>query len=235
MKRWSFFALCLFATLAFCALGVWQVERRTWKLALIEAVDARVHAPPVSPPDPPRWRSVNAADDAYRHVTVHGRFLPGRDTLVQALTERGPGFWLMSPFQTDRGFIVLVDRGFVPTGWRATTTHAGGPTHGGAVQVSGLLRLTEPGGSLLQANQPRSGRWYSRDIDAIARTWKLAGVAPYFIDADGTPNPGGWPVGGLTVVSFPNNHLLYALTWFALAALSMFGAWRVIRSEVRGR
>ena len=44
-------------------------------------------------------------------------------------------------------------------------------------------------------------------------------MAPYFIDADATPDTGGWPRGGLTVVHFPNSHLMYAFTWFSLAAL----------------
>jgi len=231
MKRWLFLTLCLVATLSFCALGVWQMERRAWKLALIEAVDQRVHAPPVSPPGEPRWDRVTAADDAYRHVEVRGHFLAGRDTLVQALTEQGPGFWLMSPLQTDRGFIVLVNRGFVPPAWHATVPRLSNASGDRETIVTGLLRLTEPGGSLLQANQPGSGRWYSRDVAAITRARGLSRVAPYFVDADATPHPGGWPLGGLTVVRFPNNHLVYALTWFALAALSLFGFFTLLRSS----
>ena len=54
-------------------------------------------------------------------------------------------------------------------------------------------------------------------------------MAPFFIDADATPSPGGLPVGGLTVVHFPNSHLTYALTWFALAGLgagASIACWR---------
>ncbi len=226
MKRWLFLAFCLVATLSFCALGVWQIERRAWKLALIAAVDARVHAAPVAPPGPRDWGRVSAAGDAYRHVVVHGRYLPDRDTLVQALTEQGPGFWLISPLQTDRGPIVLINRGFVPTGWRGPPGRA--PEEH---TVIGLLRMSEPGGSLLQANQPLAGRWHSRDVAAIAQARGLSHVAPYFIDADATPNPGGWPEGGLTVIRFPNNHLVYALTWFGLAALSLFGLATLLRTK----
>jgi surfeit locus 1 family protein len=60
-------------------------------------------------------------------------------------------------------------------------------------------------------------------VEAIARRRGLGTVAPFFIDADATPNPGGYPVGGLTVVHFRNTHLIYALTWFALAILSLVG------------
>jgi surfeit locus 1 family protein len=87
------------------------------------------------------------------------------------------------------------------------------------VTVTGLLRASEPGGGFLRANDPADGRWYSRDVAAIAEAEGVGPVAPYFIDAGATPNPRGLPVGGLTVVSFRNTHLAYALTWFALAAL----------------
>ena len=96
--------------------------------------------------------------------------------------------------------------------------------------VSGLLRLTEPGGGFLRSNDPAARRWYSRDVAAIAAAARLAPpVAPYFIDADATPNPGGLPLGGLTVVRFRNAHLSYALTWFALAAGLAFLTWRTLR------
>ena len=84
--------------------------------------------------------------------------------------------------------------------------------------VVGLLRLSEPDGGFLRANDPAGDRWFSRDVAGIAKARGLSGpVAPYFIDADATPNPGGWPRGGLTVVRFANSHLIYALTWFGLA------------------
>lgn len=54
-------------------------------------------------------------------------------------------------------------------------------------------------------------------------------IAPFFIDADAAPNPGGYPIGGLTVLRFNNNHLVYALTWFALAAISAAAAFLLLR------
>ena len=93
--------------------------------------------------------------------------------------------------------------------------------------MTGLLRITEPDGAFLRSNDPAANRWYSRDVAAIAKARDLGLTAPYFVDADATPNPGGYPVGGLTVVRFPDNHLVYALTWFVLCALTLFFAWRL--------
>lgn len=218
----------LLLTLGFAALGVWQVERRAWKLDLIERTGQRLAAPPVAVPGPGDWPRVTRARDEYRRVRLTGHFLAGAPTLVTAVTDQGPGFWAMAPLRENRGFVVLVNRGFVPAG-----TQAAAPA--GPVSVVGLVRMSEPGGGPLRSNDPASGRWYSRDVAAIAAARGLGRVAPFFVDADAAPNPGGYPRGGLTVVSFPNNHLVYALTWFALAMMVAGATVFVIRHEWRAR
>ncbi len=233
-------ALALFGLLALAgiagltALGIWQLERRVWKLDLIERVDARIHASPVPAPGPEAWPSVSAASDEYRRVAVTGHLMNDRESLVQAVTDLGGGFWVMTPLVSDRGFTVLVNRGFVPPEKRDPESRAEGQPQG-EVTVTGLLRMTEPKGGFLRSNDRAAGRWYSRDVAAIASSKGLEQVAPYFIDADGTRNPGGWPVGGLTVVSFPNSHLSYALTWFALDLMLIGAILYVVRSEMRRR
>lgn len=217
-KRTTAIVAVILAEVLLLGLGVWQIHRRSWKHALIARVEARVHAPATAPPSPRAWPHVDAADDEYRHVSVSGRFLNDRETLVQALTELGGGFWVMTPLQTANDGIVLVNRGFVPTDKRDPQTRTAGERTGEQT-VTGLLRMSEPGGSLLRRNDPAADRWYSRDVPAIAAARGLTDAAPYFIDADAAPNRGGLPVGGLTVVTFPDNHLIYALTWFSLAAL----------------
>jgi surfeit locus 1 family protein len=212
--------------IVFSGLGVWQLERRVWKLDLLDRVERRVHAPPVSPPGPASWPRVNAKDDAYRHVMIKGRFLDVAPALALAVTEYGGGYWVMAPFRTDDGPVVLVNRGFLPLDYRSSL--AAPP---GEVIVIGLLRMSEPRGGFLRHNDPAADRWYSRDVASIARSRGLHAVAPYFIDADAAGTGSlELPIGGLTVIAFPNNHLMYALTWFALAAMllgwSLRAGWR---------
>lgn len=207
------------------ALGVWQIERRAWKHELIAAVDARIRATPAPAPAQAEWGAIAARTDAYRRITATGTLINDRATLVKAVTERGSGYWVMTPLRT-RDFTLLVNRGFIPDAMRDKI-----PAGPGYLQVTGLLRVTEPGGGFLRSNDPKANRWYSRDVAAIAAAHGLGPVAPYFIDADATPNPGGYPVGGLTVVRFADNHLVYALTWFGLAAMALGGAWLVLRQR----
>ena len=216
------------AAALFSALGVWQVERRAWKHDLIARVDARIHAPAVPAPGPEAWPQISPETSEYLRVTTRGRFVPEKATLVQAVTALGPGFWFVVPFETERGFTVLVNRGYVPGAWKDPAARTPDDTAGEAT-VSGLLRLTEPGGGFLRTNDPAGDRWFSRDVAAIAAARGLTPVAPYFIDADAALPSGRYPAGGLTVVSFPDSHLVYALTWFAMALLSAGAAvwlWR---------
>lgn len=215
----------------FVALGTWQVQRLFWKLDLIARVDARIHAEPVPAPASADWSGINAASDEYRRVTASGNFRHDRQVLVQAVTERGPGFWVLTPLVRPDGSIVFVNRGFVPPDRRDPASRREGDVAGN-VSVTGLLRLPEPGGAFLRANDPARNRWYSRDVAAIATMQELAGAAPYFIDADARPNPGGLPVGGLTVVRFRNSHLVYALTWYAMALMSLAGAILIHRRRL---
>lgn len=225
---WVIAAIALLLAALCVALAVWQVQRREWKHQLIAAVETRATAAPVPAPRPDRWLAITEASDVYRRVTATGIFLHDREVLVQAVTERGGGFWVMTPLVTTSGFTVLINRGFVPGDRREPASRpAGNPT--GQVEVTGLLRITEPDGGFLRSNDPAADRWFSRDVAAIAQAQALGRVAPYFIDADAAANPGGYPVGGLTVLSFPDNHLAYALTWAALAGLCLFAAWRVLR------
>ncbi|MGK5025993.1 SURF1 family protein [Janthinobacterium sp. RB2R34] len=222
-------AVIVFA--GFCALGTWQVMRLQWKLDLIERVEQRVHAPATAAPGPARWASVTQQTDEYRHVRLSGTYLPIFNALVQATTELGSGFWLLTPLRQADGTIVLVNRGFVKD---RKGIAAGTPA--GPVTVEGLLRMTEPRGGFLRENDAARQLWYSRDVAAIAASNMLTNVAPYFVDAArAQENAPDAPVGGLTVVSFHNSHLVYALTWYALALMVAGISWWIVREERRRR
>lgn len=227
----AFAILLTVAFAGFMALGVWQVQRMAWKHDLIARVDARVHAQPVPAPARAQWSAVSDADDAYRRVSVTGRFVPGMEARTQAVTELGAGAWVLAPLLTNSGDYVLINRGFVPAG----KTAAQPPTR--TVTVQGLLRISEPGGGFLRRNDPAHGRWYSRDVAAIAQTHGLPAdrVAPFFIDAERDPATEAWPRGGMTVVKFRDSHLSYALTWFGMALLALAGGVYLFASERRLR
>jgi surfeit locus 1 family protein len=225
----------LFAAVGFAillGLGFWQLERRVWKEELIARVETRTHAPAQAIPAEADWPKLDAARDEYRVVTATGTFRHDREALVHtALSEprgrfSGPGYWVLTPLALASGAVVIVNRGFVPADRRDPATRREGQVEG-PVTVTGLLRMPEAPNLFTPSNDPARGEWFVRDPRAIAAAFGLARVAPFTIDADATPNPGGLPAGGETRLNFPNNHLGYALTWFGLAAAlaGVFGAF----------
>jgi surfeit locus 1 family protein len=216
------------ACAVFLALGTWQLFRMQWKQELIARVNQRAHAAPVAVPSPAEWPSLTADNAEYRHVQVSGTLLLDRSTLVQASTQLGPGFWVMTPLQTSSGEIILVNRGYIADR-KADTGSGTAPA-----TVTGLLRMSQADGDLLRKNDPAGQRWYSRDVQAIAAARGLGQAAPFFIDADASPAPqAGQPVGGLTVIAFRDNHLVYALTWYALALMIIGRTWQITRKTRR--
>lgn len=198
------------------ALGVWQLERLEWKEALIEERQSRSRAPAIALPedlgDPGRLQ--------YQPVRVHGRLLHDHEFYLAARALNGEvGLHVVTPLALADGRVLLVDRGWVPDGRRDPATRPEGQLSGD-LELTGLARL--PGWTglswLKPDNQPAENLWFWIDPPAMAAAAGLDRViAELYLDAGPAEIPGGWPKGGQTRIDLPNDHLQYALTWFALA------------------
>lgn len=210
----AFATLCMGALLI--GLGVWQLKRLAWKEAIIANIEARTKAPPQPIPSPASWTGLKPNAYAYQHVTVAGTFENDKETLIFRASDDGAGYLVMTPLRLRGGGIVLVNRGFVPSELRDPAKRAAGqPT--GLVHVTGLMREPEARNLFTPADEPGTKTYFTRDPGLVAARLGLHDAAPFSIDADAAPNPGGWPRGGATQLSIPNNHFSYAMTWFGLA------------------
>jgi len=196
-------------------LGTWQVQRLHWKEALIAARAAQLAAPPEAlPAQSADWRAWD-----FRRVEVRGTFEHEAEQLFGASAIDGQlGHHVLTPLVRPDGAAVLVDRGWVP----ADRAHPAARREGqleGQVSVTGIARYrgAERPNWLIPDNQPGQRLWFSYDLPALERATGLE-LLPVVVEADATPNPGGLPLGGQTLVELPNNHLQYAITWYGLAA-----------------
>jgi surfeit locus 1 family protein len=109
----------------------------------------------------------------------------------------------------------------------------------GEVTVIGLARnpLAQKPSFIVPDNQPAENIFYWKDLSVMTATAGLpagAKVLPFFVDANDAPNPGGLPVGGITLINLPNNHFQYALTWYGLALVLLVVAGTRLANRWRG-
>ncbi|RUW27074.1 SURF1 family protein [Mesorhizobium sp. M4B.F.Ca.ET.215.01.1.1] len=211
--------MALFAVLI--GLGTWQVQRLHWKEGLLQTIEQRTHSAP-RPLAELEKQFAATGDVDYTPVTVTGTFLHLGERHFFATWEGASGFDVFTPLQLDDGRFVLVNRGFVPYDLKDAAKRPQGEV-AGKVTITGLARnpLAGKPSMMLPDNDVQKNIFYWKDRDAMAASAGLpagAGLVPFFIDADKTPNPGGLPVGGVTIIDLPNSHLQYAVTWYGLAA-----------------
>jgi surfeit locus 1 family protein len=208
------------AVLVLIGLGVWQIERLQWKEGLIAQRDRMVAAVPIAPPQ----TLAEARANEFRPVADDGVLLNGKEIFLAAASESGgSGYQVLTPLREAGGRIIFVNRGFIPLELKDPAKRSAGQLSG-TVRITGLLRIApaKKPSFFLPDNRPDLNLWFWVDLPAIEMAAGIENAAPFYIDADKTPNPGGWPRGGITRLELPNDHLQYAITWFALAiALSV--------------
>ncbi len=233
-------ALALIGVAVLIALGVWQLERRTWKENLIAMIDARITQAPQHLPPPGDWPRLTAAGDEFRRVTFPAEFVAGQEAFVYSAGSalrpdvKGTGYWAFAPARLSGGGIVIVNRGFVPLDRKDAASRAQGAAKG-SIDIVGIMRWPEKPGLFTPAADAAGRVWYLRDPQAMAQTEKWGTVAPFYIDQEAPVPAGGLPLPGKVVVNLPDNHMQYAITWFGLA-LGMAGVYAVwITGRMRGR
>jgi len=236
--RWLALVLGLAAFVVLIGLGTWQVQRLHWKEALLATIDQRIHSAPLPLADIEKKFAENGDVD-YWPVTVSGQFMHEGERHFFATHEGESGFYVYTPLMLADGRVVFVNRGFVPYDLKDAAKRPAGQV-AGEVTVTGLARnpLPEKPSSMVPDNDPAKNIFYWKDRDAMAASAGLpagTSLVPFFVDADKTPNPGGLPVGGVTMIDLPNSHLQYAVTWYGLAAAlaGVLGVW-LLRSR-RGK
>ena len=232
----SWLGLLVPALLAFSfliGLGIWQIQRKAWKEGLIAALTERLAVPPQALPPAKAWPQLNAADDEYRRVDVprHIRQCATRRwCLLRQPAFRpdvsGPGYWVFTPARLADGSMVMVNRGFVPDGRQDPKSRPGGQLSG-PVDIVGAMRWPDTRHWFTPNDDPAHNLWFARDPAAIAAAKDIGPVAPFYVEQETPVPPGGLPQPGKLVVSLPDNHLQYAMTWFGLAAVlaGVFISW----------
>jgi len=238
-SAWVLLAFSIPMLLILLALGTWQVQRLHWKEGLLARIDERLAAEP-APLDEMLGLYERGEDIDYSPTVLSGTFLHDRERHYLATWKGQSGFFVHTPLRLSDGKYIFVNRGFVPYDRKDPATRLQGQM-GGETEIAGLARMApaEKPSFLVPDNDLAKNIFYWKDLTAMARSAGLeqTEVYPFYVDANDAPNPGGLPVGGVTLIDLPNNHLQYAVTWYGLAfaLVCVLVAWFWRRNDDRGQ
>jgi len=199
-------------------LGVWQLQRRVEKHALIAALTDRLGAVSTALPPAGQWPDLTPERDEFRRVTLTATFRVGADAKVYATgsalrTDVATlGTFEFAPATLADGTTVVIDRGFVPDGAKVDVP----PRE--PVTLTGYIRFPEKPGWITPAPDVGKRLWFARDHVGMAKALAWGSVAPFYLDLESPAPASGLPKPGPLEVHLKDDHLQYAITWFGLAA-----------------
>lgn len=217
------------------ALGVWQLQRKAWKEALIETMSQRAVARPIGLPASATWNALMPQADEFRRVQLRAQFIENaKPAFLYAAGSslrddiKTPGYFVFAPARLPDGRIIVINRGF--------TAQPEAKAVRGNVEIVGYLRFPESGSFFVSDHDASGATWFMRDQRAMANARGWGDVAPFYIDQEGPVPPGGVPRPGPLKVQLRNDHLGYALTWFGLAAglAAVFAVWATSQRRKMG-
>ncbi len=209
--------LCTLGALAILiAMGIWQIQRLHWKNDLIAERQARLAEAPIALPT----ETVEPADFEFLRVRLSGHFLHDKELYLGGRArKRAVGFHVVTPLLLDDGRSILVDRGWVPPERKDPATRPEGRPEG-ATALEAVLRTGGWKGRDMfrPENAPAQNHWIWMDLPAMAQHVELERP---MLDLYAVAQPAGsaqaLPIAEATRVNLRNDHLQYAITWFALA------------------
>jgi cytochrome oxidase assembly protein ShyY1 len=234
--RAGFAIFTLVMVIAFVALGLWQLQRRVEKHALIAALTERLAAQSGALPPPSQWSALTAANDEFRRVSFTATYQSRLDAMVYSSGSAvrpdvsGPGTWAFIPAQLADGETVAINAGFVPNTMQDREMQDRAVAQlitGKPVALIGYLRFPEAAGMLTPPDNPDKRLWFTRDHLAMAQALGWSKVAPFYVDLEAPVPASGIPKPGALEVHLKDDHMQYAITWFslALAVVVAFGVW----------
>lgn len=198
-------------------LGVWQLQRLAWKNELIAEMQARMDPPAMALPEP---LPADLDGLRFQRVELTGRYRHDRELYRKAQPLKNTrGAHVITPMELADGRQILVNRGWVPLTKLEPAKRPDSQPEGELTIDAIVRRGGWDGFSWLRpANEPAANTWLWMDLPRMAEAAELSTpVTRIYVDAVEGATPGQWPIGGQTRVNLRNDHLNYALTWFALA------------------
>lgn len=206
------------------ALGTWQLKRLAWKNAMVETFGARLLLPPQLLPPTSSWQTANLEELNFRPVEAQGEFNSDQEIHLytqisrKSAKRRGAGYWVITPFELDKGGVILVNTGFVPEQYKDVKTRPWQKVTG-KHHIAGIIKTDQGKNYFTPEDDVANNVWFTRNVATINRHLQLKNAAPFMIALTRGLNEGGLPQPRVAKISLANNHMGYAITWYGLALM----------------
>ena len=209
-KAFLFQLFVIFFITVFCALGTWQLYRLQWKVEIINEIKAGLNSSPI--------KYSNLVKKNYQRVNIKGKFNFNEQIYLYSLNDKGkPGFDVITPFKTENNDNVLVNRGWISKELKGKTII--NTKNNSEQKIVGFLREIYKPNIFKPANDIENNVWFSINLKEISKvTGKRFDEFVIFLEDDQEKIPQPKKVS----IDVPNNHLKYAITWYAISVSIIF-------------
>ena len=209
-KAFLFQIFVIFFITIFCALGTWQLYRLQWKVEIINEIKAGLNSSPI--------KYSNLVKKNYQRVNIKGKFNFNEQIYLYSLNDKGkPGFDVITPFKTENNDNVLVNRGWISKELKGKTII--NTKNNSEQKIVGFLREIYKPNIFKPANDIENNVWFSINLKEISKvTGKRFDEFVIFLEDDQEKIPLPKKVS----IDVPNNHLKYAITWYAISISIIF-------------
>ena len=199
----------LFVTI-FCTLGTWQLYRLQWKLELISEITYGLNSSPIE--------YSTLIKKNYQRVTTKGKFDYDKQIYLYSLNDNGkPGYDVITPFRTNKNENILINRGWIIKELKDNPSI--NLKNESEKKIIGLLREIYKPNMFKPDNDLKNNIWFSINLEDLKKaTGEQFNNFVIFLE----DNQAKTPLPKKISIDVPNNHLKYAITWYAISISIIF-------------
>jgi surfeit locus 1 family protein len=205
-------AITIIGVTLLLALGIWQLYRLKEKTLFIASISHNLSSPAVS------YDDLAQTQTNYGKIKLTGHFFNNKDIFLygrKAMAPEKEGYYLLTPFQTTNGKIIMITRGWFAaknkTKINITNTEFD-------KEITAIILPLERKKLFIPDNDLKNNTWFTLEhkqmMDSLGlnlENFYLVQIGPQDLPSQIIPiNPD-------SLIMIKNDHLEYALTWFSLA------------------
>lgn len=202
--------LTILAFVILLSLGFWQIARLQEKELFLSSMKNNLNNPPID-------IKTLSGNKLYAKIRANGYFLVGKNLHLygrRSMSTEKDGYYLVTPFQTDDNKIILVVLGWFAGRHKKNIDNI----IDNSMEITGVILPGEKTKLFVLDNDVKNNVWFTLDLTQASDVLGLK-LEDFYLVMEGNNNRSDI-LKSLSIenlLNVRNNHLEYAITWFALA------------------